>query len=219
MKAAFIIRFHYEEGDPRFAWRLAYFKAMVLPRILAQTHGDFDIAIRCNPAHDHEFLMPKLAERIRTFHVKGEAARYRTIGSKRYFLDFVPWRDVEDLPAYDLQMGLDSDDLIDEGYVARIMYELKKKDPGKAAHVSFQPELFDLRTLKKYRMTQRYSPTFGSAFFALYQPHKGIRYRFAYEASHLKLHEFAESSVTVEEGYCCATTHDMNESTKLCTRP
>lgn len=220
MTAAFIIRFHYPEDDPRFAWRLAYFKAMVLPRLLAQTYSDFDIAIRCNPAHDHEFA--GLAPRLRVFHVQGEAEQYREQNGARYFLDFVPWASVEDLPQYDLQMGLDSDDLIRSDYVERIMRELKEANPAgdKKVHISFQPGLFDLKTLRQYEMPQRYGPRCGSAFFALYQPYDSAVYHFAYEASHRYLYRLAEQSLCITEpGYCWATTHDRNESTRLTRSP
>jgi len=70
-----IIRFHYEKNDPRFDWRLAYFKAMVLPRILNQSYKNFDIAIWCNPEHDEIFKA--LSPRIKVFHSKIDTVKYK----------------------------------------------------------------------------------------------------------------------------------------------
>lgn len=210
MKSAFIIRFHYPEGDPRFAWRLRYFKDEVLPRILEQTDQDFDIAIRCRPEDDNIFR--SLSEKIRTFHVRNESERYKIIHGKRYFLDFVSWKDVEDLPRYDLQMGLDSDDLIRNDYVERIKKEIGSG--GRSTHVCFQPELLDLKTGRILPIHQNYHEKKGSAFFGLYQSPAVTDYHFAYEKGHLDLWQFAEKSIVVPEGYCWATAHDLNESTR-----
>lgn len=213
MTAAFIIRFHYEENDPRFEWRFNYFKEEVLPRILAQTNQDFMIAIRCNHAHDK--LFKDLSEKIKVFHVFNEEAKYKTGGSgAKYFYDFVPWSQIKDLKKYDIQMGLDSDDLIDPNYYQRIIAQLQCHDLTKSLHISFQPRLLDVKTKQDFPIKQIYSPEKGSAFFALYQPDKE-NFHFAYEISHLRLGTLASKSITVGEGYCFASCHDLNESTHL----
>lgn len=213
-KIAFIIRFHYAEGDPRFDWRFIYFRDQVLPRILAQTIGGFDIAIRCNPAHANLFEM--LHPSIRTFQVKDEQARYKTVGGKQYFYDFVPWEDVIGLPEYELQLGLDSDDLIHAQYLEKVLQDLKKVPQDISATICFQPQLYDVKTGNVVDMKQQYSTTHGSAFFALYQPPGWKPYRFAYEVSHLKMRTIASVSLFVPtKGYCLASCHDFNESTGL----
>ena len=37
LRHAVIIRMHYQPGDRKFDWRLAFFRSMVLPRLLTQT--------------------------------------------------------------------------------------------------------------------------------------------------------------------------------------
>jgi len=168
MTTVLIIRFHYQKDDPRFAWRFAYFQSMVLPRILGQTDQNFDIAIWCNEWHDG--LFRALSEKIRTFRVKAEA-RYRTgIGGKRYFLDFAPWKDVEGLEQYDIQAGLDSDDLVEPDFISTIHELVKKNGAENSLHISFQPGLFFVKKLATGPMRNIYGPTRGSAFMALYQP-------------------------------------------------
>jgi hypothetical protein len=212
MRIGFITRFHYEENDPRFAWRFAYYKDTVLPRVLAQ-QGEFDIAIRCNPAHDEIFKA--LSPRIRVFHVKGEAARYKVTSGRRYFFDFVPWSDVIDLPRYDLQLGLDSDDLIESNYLEWVLKTLRGMPTHETTHISFQPELLDVKTGKIHRMPQKYSSTKGSAFFALYHPPRTEPYRFAYEESHLTIGRHFTNKIVMPEGICFASCHDINESTHI----
>lgn len=215
MTYAFIIRMHYPERDPRFPWRIAYFQSMVLPRILAQTEQRFDICIRC---HSRDAaLLENLHPRIKTFGVADEEERHITKYRREYFEDFAPWSSVVGLPKYDVQLGLDSDDLIDPEYVAtarKVIEQHIESHPGKSLHLSFQPELFDLAKLKTFPICVRYTPQRGSAFFAIYQPPDTGRYVFAYECSHLQLWRFFSRSVTILPGRCWATAHHLNESTK-----
>lgn len=210
---ALILRFHYEKDDPRFAWRLNYFKMSCLPRILAQTSQNFDIWIRCYKWHEAE--IKALSPRINTFQVKNEGARYKQHGKRKYFHDFVPWSDVIGLPKYDIQSGLDTDDLIEPDYIKMIeksVAEHKAKYPGKSLHLSFQPKLF---TLSSHKITpmRKYAPKRpGSAFFSIYQPNK-FTYLFAYQESHITLGANFDRSITLPDGYCFATAHSINEST------
>lgn len=214
MTHAIIIRFHYKDNDPRFQWRLAYFQAMVLPRILRQTKKNFDIAVRCNPKHADIFQ--KMNRRIRTFTVSGEKESHIIRGGKKYFIDFVPWKDVIGLEKYDIQTGIDSDDLISENFIERIENEIRQRNPNKSLHVSFQPGIFNAATLQKYPMKVSYGEKKGSAFFSIYQPNKK-KYIFAYEDSHLRLWKYFDKSVTIPYGYCWATVHGFNESTNAKT--
>lgn len=50
-----ITRFHYQKNDPRFEWRFAYYQAMVLARLQAQTDSDFHIGIWCYDHHRNLF--------------------------------------------------------------------------------------------------------------------------------------------------------------------
>ena len=213
MTSAFIIRFHYAKEDPRVEWRFAYFVKEVLPRIKAQTVQGFDICIRTSPWHKEMFEQLGL----KTFSVTDEAAKYKTLNGKQYFYDFVPFSDVYGLEKYDVQMGLDSDDLVEPRYVETIMDTIREftalMSEDKSLHISFQPSTVNIRNGKRVvGQMPPYSPTKGSAFFALYQPNKE-NYVFAYCGSHLTLWEHADHSVTLPVGYCMATIHDINEST------
>ena len=206
--AAMIIRLHYEPDDPRFEWRFIYFARYVLPRILRQTYSKFDICIRCNPAHVS--LFKALSPRITTFQVRNEHSSYKKQGRKTYFYDFVPWSSVIGLPKYDVQMGLDSDDLISPDYVAKVM-DLAHRY-REALHITFQPQLFRLRTRTVEPFPLKFTPTKGSAYMALSQPDKR-NYHFIYEQSHLTLGQLAKRSIVLPIGDCWCTVHDFNEST------
>jgi choline kinase len=208
MKTGFIIRCHYEEKDPRFPWRLAYFQGMVLPRIQAQTDKDFDICIRCNPAHDE--LFEKMG--CKPFHVKEEYVAYRLSQNehRKYFIDFVKWEDVIDLEQYDIQIGLDSDDLISPWLVAHVKKLCSQSSTS--LHISFQPEYFYIDSLKLAQHPVRYSTRNGAMVFALYYPDK-TKYHHCYEVSHRKLWKLAAKSVQVPSGFCWMTVHSQNEST------
>ncbi|MFZ3032238.1 MAG: glycosyltransferase [Candidatus Moraniibacteriota bacterium] len=203
-----IIRFHYPVDDKRFEWRFGFFKTIVWPRILAQTNKEFDVAIRCNPAHEELFKSLPGGKTIITFQTKNDTPRYKVNGRKRYFHDFVPWSDVIGLPMYDIQIGLDSDDLISPNYVAKIQAVCKGNE---SLHVFFQPQLFRLKTLRIESMAE-YSRERGSAFRALYQPDKSD-YRFIDSVSHMILWTLAKKSVGYVDGECFAVAHDLNEST------
>ncbi len=200
---------HYEEKDTRFERRLKLFKDEVLPRIWAQTDRGFDVCVRCNPAHDE--IITNLG--CKPFHIINEYADYvlSESGLNKYFYDFVKWEDCLDLKQYDIQMGLDSDDLIAPRYVEKIKTECVKSD--KSLHIHFQPEEFLLKTRKVVRHVERF-PKWGkdgSAFNALYYPDKSV-YHHCYETSHRMLYTLAERSVLIPSGYCWITIHDQNES-------
>jgi hypothetical protein len=202
-----IIRFHYAAGDPRFPWRFDYFKAMVLPRILMQTDKNFDIAIWCNPAHD--YLFTALSEKIKVFHAKKETVEYKIKSGKKYYYDFIQYEDLEGLPKYDIQTGIDSDDLMGPDYIKVV--NMQMESARVATHLSFQPRTFNLKNLQiKPMMT--YGEKRGSAFMALYQPDK-TKYKFLYCASHIGLWRQAERSIILPAGHCWATIHWLNEST------
>lgn len=213
MTVAFIIRFHYKKDDPRFEWRFNYFKKYVLTNILAQTFQGFDICIWVNEWHRHYFEELNVPN-IKLFTVKGENVRYKQNNGKRYFVDFVKWNQVQGLEKYDVQLGLDSDDLITDQYLAIVMATIEKNKDAKSLHVSFQPMLHDVATGNQKPMPQVYNSLKGSAFFALYQPDKE-KYIFAYQDSHLRLGRYCEKSITIPAGYCYASCHEFNESTRI----
>src|SRR3972149_4225402 len=209
-----IVRMHYPKGDPKFEWRFDYFKLMVLPRLLNQTVQDFDIGIRCNPVHAKRFR--DLSPKIIPFTVTKEAEDYiRPEDRSRakpygglYFIDFVEWKDVIGLDRYDIQTGLDSDDLIlRDDYLELI--QRKCHSNRRSLHISFQPYLFDLLTLGLHHCGIGFSPTKGSPFLSLYQPDKR-GYKFIYHDSHLKMGRYADHSIKIQEGYVAHTVHNLN---------
>lgn len=209
MTHALIIRFHYEKDDKRYPWRLAYFKSMVLPRILNQTVKNFEIYMRVNPWQVEE--VKALDPRINIFMVEHEKADYKYTGGKKYFLDFVPYKQVCGLPMFDIQSGLDSDDLIAPDYMETVQRVISEQGDERV-HVCYQPEIFDLKDLKIRPIGTTYTPTKGSAFLSLYQPKKIREYKFIYEESHLKMGRGIKS-IVLPAGKCWATVHGKNEST------
>ena len=214
-----IIRMHYPENDPRFEFRFDFFKAMVLPRLLNQTVGDFDIAIWCNKWHEDR--IKALSDRIITFSIRKSAEGYiRPEDRERakeyggsYFIDFTKWSNVIGLDMYDIQTGLDTDDLIlRDDYIEKIE-ELCNKT-RRSLHLSFQPYMFDVNTLRTYSCPFRYSPTKGSPFLSLFQPRK-YYYKFLYHDSHLKMGRYGSKSVVIPEGYCAFSIHGNNESSRI----
>jgi hypothetical protein len=184
---------------------------MVLPRILSQRDKDFDIAIWCEPHHDE--LFKALSPRIKVFHAKKETVEYRKSpeNGKTYYYDFIDFEDLEGLEKYDIQIGLDSDDLIKDDYVDVIKHVISQENSNRSLHVCFQPRTFDVKTLLTRGMRQ-YNSKRGSAFMALYQPDK-TNYRFIYCRSHITLYKVAEKSIILPEGHCWASIHWINEST------
>ena len=205
---ALIIRFHYGKEDPRFDWRFSYFKAVVLPRILNQTRKDFDICIWCNKWHDEIFK--SLSSRIKIFHSKKETIRYRMLNGKKYYYDFIEYEDLEGLDKYEIQSGIDSDDLISRDYIDTIVKYLKN-EKGKT-HLCFQPKTFNLKTLAIKPMLPYHSKR-GSPFLSLYQPNKEDNYKFIYCDSHISMWRYAKKSIIIPSGHCFMTIHYLNEST------
>lgn len=216
---AFVIRMHYEKGDPNWEWRLNYFSSMVLPKLLRQqtTHGtkkfNFDICIWANKWQEKQ--LKALSPKIKIFNVKKEKRGYVSPEweekAKRYFIDFMNFKDVVGLGMYDIQIAIDSDDLlITDTFVQKIYSEcMDNKDVH--THLTFQPYVFDAQELKTYRSHIQYSAQRGSAFYAIYQPDK-TDYLFAYHTTHQKMPSFAKKVIVVKEGYCAYTVHGRNDS-------
>lgn len=218
MKTAFVIRMHFKKNDPRWSWRLAYFRAVVLPKLLAQTDQDFDICLRVNPHHVAE--VQAISDRIKIFDIVQSRKNWIKPGyrhkAKRYFVDFIEFKYLVGFERYDIQIGIDSDDMpLRTDFVARIKEECARVSAGKTLHISFQPHIFHVPTLRMYKCPTEYGEAKGSPIFALYQPAGVKRYIFAYEDSHLKLPTYTDRKIRIEEDYCCYSVHDNNSSTYL----
>jgi hypothetical protein len=201
-KISFITRFHYLETSNEFLWRFDYYKNNVLPRILNQTNTDFDIWIWCEKKHDEMFK--SLSNKINTF-----SATYLKRDSK-YFIDYTTWNEVKGLPKYNIQIGLDSDDLIEPTFVEKV----KELSIGnKTIFISFQPMKLDIKNNKKYLM-DKYTTKRGSPIFAFYQPDL-TDFKFAYHTSHLLMPNIVDKVILIQEGYCYMSIHNLNDSTKI----
>lgn len=217
MKTAFIIRMHYKRDDKKWLWRLAYFQAIVLPKILAQKDKDFDICMRVNPHHADQVLA--LSDKIKIFDATPSRRdwvdpKYRK-KQKKYFIDFLDYKHLVGLDKYDIQIGIDSDDiLLRDDFVSRVKEEVLK-DPSKSLHISFQPHIFHTNTLRMFECPTKYGVGHGSPIFALYQTQDQKRYLYAYEESHLKMPTNAKRKIRIEEDYCCYSVHSCNSSTGL----
>jgi len=221
MKTAFIIRLHYQKSDPKWPWRLAYFQAMVLPKLLAQTDQDFDICVRVNDHHAEQ--VQALSDRIKIFTVKRQHRHYVKPGyvykRRKYFVDFLDFNMTQGLEKYDIQIGIDSDDMIlRDDFVERVKLECMRK-PDKSLHIGFQPHIFQPSTLRMFKCPVEYNDGRGSPVFVLYQPldvpFYNKKYVFAYEDSHLKLPGYMDRKIRIEEDFCCYSVHDNNASTGL----
>jgi hypothetical protein len=219
MEHAIIIRLSFEPGDPRAAWRLAFFEAMALPCLQRQTCRDFEIWIRCHPAHRSR--LEALDPRIRTFRdqPRREDAEIGLMALASLAGDGA------DLPRVDIQTRHDSDDLVSRHYVARIHKEVEKAE-AEPLVVSFQPFKLDLATLRRHRMATRYHAQRCSMFLSLYQPPPGVAknatthprgedYRYIYDYNHRLIWEAFPRVATVPEGYCDLVIHGGNCHTRI----
>ena len=200
LRHAVIIRMHYQPGDPKFAWRLAFFRSMVLPRLLTQTCQDFEIWVVCHPEHVHE------VETLGNVHVVGLPG-FSSLGM---------WtsQDLGDaLPRFDLQTALDSDDLVTLNYIDRIREEVGQR-LGQKLIVSFQPYKLYLPEVRRYVMWERYYEQQCSMFWTLYTP-PGEEYRSVLEFDHSFAWKWCPNVVTIPEGYCDMVIHGGNMETGL----
>jgi hypothetical protein len=205
---AIIVRLFFEPEDPRAAWRLAFFENMALPCLQRQTCPDFEIWIRCHPAH--RTRLEAMDRRIHTFRAQ---PRREFMESGLTALASLAGDGV-DLPQVDIQTRHDSDDLVSRHYVARIRKEVERKAAGDSLVVSFQPFKLALPSHQRYRMSIRYGPRRTSMFLSLYQL-PGENYRYIYEFNHRLIWESFPRVVTVPEGYCDLVIHGGNVHTKL----
>lgn len=218
MKTAFIIRMHFKKDDPRWPWRFAYFRSIVLPLLLNQRDDDFDICIRVNKHHAKE--VQALSDRIKIFDAKPSKQGYIKPGYEQkvkngYFVDFLDYEDLVGLEKYEIQIGIDTDDLIlRDDLIIRCQYEFCS-NPDKTQHISFQPHIFHTPTMSFYECPIKYGVQRGSPIYALYQPLDSEHYIYAYEDSHLKLPQMVERASRIEEGFCAYSVHGYNTSTEM----
>ncbi|MFA5381870.1 MAG: glycosyltransferase [Candidatus Micrarchaeia archaeon] len=204
-----ITRMAFNPEDPQWGWRLPFYQSMALPRLLRQTDQNFEIWVRCHPAHND--IVAALHPKVHPFQgygVEDEKMEFPADEQVRNYR----------LPRAHIQTRLDCDDLVSEDFVARIHQEVSR-GPDKPLLVSFQPWKLDLYTLTRYRMGQRYGSENTSMFLSLYQPEigGGKYWRIMdYRHGHIwrELGEPVEV-VTIPEGYCDMVIHDKNKLTVI----
>ena len=212
LSCAVIIRFHYKRNDRRFEWRFHYFAGMVLPRLLNQADADFDIAVWCEPCHASRFR--KLSPRIKTFTAKvnGIKAGYEAKVAAGYHVDFVDFKNVRGLGEYDIQVAIDSDDIILKPDFIDVV-KGAFRNCKESAHMSFPLYAFDYKSLRVYdaQSVFRYSAEKCSAVYAIFQPDK-TDYKFAYCESHLIIGKLFARRLFGAVGFAAYSAHDINES-------
>lgn len=213
-----IINMTYVTEDPMFDIRLEWFKNEVLPKILAQTDQNFDLAIKCNPAHADK--VRAVHDKIVVFHEtnwdsinKGDIVFSRCSG-KYQVRKFSKWKDIVGLKQYDIQSGLDSDDFIAPNYIEKIKEEVMKTDMTQSLHIHFQPEAIDTNGNIKTCKRARYGPKKGSAFYSIYQPDK-TNYIFLRDDSHIRMPYKCKKTILIPEGYCWIMCNKNNYGTRL----
>ena len=204
-KYVVITRMLYADNDPKFEERLSIYRALCLPRIKKQTIKT-DIAVLCNKAHANIF---------KSLGVIPFFMRDGSVGKKpgRFWSCLTNWDNIEGLDEYDVQINIDSDDLITDNYVWRInkAIEMEKEQ---SLHIHFQPRIFNFHTFEEKEQNKKYNTKEGSAFYAIYQPNKD-NYVYIGQTSHLFMPSLMNKSVLIGEGYCWIGIHDNNDSTTM----
>lgn len=195
-----ITRMHYPKDHKDFKWRFEYYKNKVLPTLRNQTFKQFDIAVWCEKHHE------KLFKELGVIPFQATHPEYNS----ELFKDFTSWDNVSGLKRYDIQVALDSDDLVEPQFLAKIRQICVG---SKSIHISFQPDKLNIKTGKLYKMSDNYKNSgTGSPCYALYQPE--FKY-FAYHDSHLKIGNLMDKTIYIDEGYVHMSIHDTNDSTGI----
>jgi hypothetical protein len=205
LETAFITRFHYPLDHPDFKWRFNYYKEQVLPRLQNQTIP-VQIWVWCEPHHEH--LFKELG--VNTFQ-----ATY-TPEKVKHFTDFTSYKNTIGLPMFDVQIGIDSDDLAYPDLAEKALEEIKSSGKEKVL-LSFQPLKFDLKTKRKYVMPNYQKKNRCSPCYAIKQPKDINSYKFIYYRCHYRMNTdlFFDQVIHVNNTYVMMTIHDLNDTTKI----
>lgn len=104
----------------------------------------------------------------------------------------------------DVQLALDSDDMISHHFLDRVTRLWEKGEPYIR---TWQPTKLDLRTGKRYRMSMRYSADTPSMFYAVYNPTDRVR---IYARTHTRMGELAPTELVTDGPGVTACIHDDN---------
>lgn len=201
-RIAVITRLHYPKHSPKFTPRLETYMNYTLPSLLAQTDGDFDIWVWCQPHHDQ--IIKSLSTRINTMHGNWEPRA----NTGRYFINYTPYSTISGFPKYTTQLGIDSDDELAPTAIESIRPYLTKRRA-----VSLQPIKRDVKTGTLYEMKDYEEVNKLSPIFAIHQPDEP--YIFMYEYGHYsKMPEQFPDKVYLHD-LAIMNIHKQNESTRL----
>ncbi len=204
MKSHIIVSRLFYENEQDLKDRLPVFKETALKSLLEQTDQNFDIAVLCKPEHkDLVKIHPRI---IPFFSDKEKIKMLKNNGS------FFQWEDVYGLEKYDIQTNVDSDDTVSPIFTTKIQEVMADKDH--ITHIHFQPLLKDYQTGEVKQMKMRYSDSFQSMCYSLYQPNKD-NYIFIEQDSHTTFGKYAEESILIPEGYCWMNIHGKNDCSTM----
>lgn len=194
LKHAVIIRIDYPEG-PIFRYRLLLFRSNTLLRLQNQTDTNFEIHVRCNPAHNE--LFRELGCIPFNIQYNGKRNRYGV---------FPPWH-TDLFEDYDIQTRIDCDDIVSLDFIEKIHEEYK---PGRL--LCFNHHVFDMWTMECVKRT-RYPSNHLGMFLSLM---KGKP--FIYSRNHTQMWQDAEETKFIDYGYCWDVRHGQNASKKKIVR-
>jgi hypothetical protein len=142
MRQAVIIRMKYPEGSEKWAWRRAFFQAMVIPFWERQTNPDFDLWVMCNDWHSDE--LKDISPLINTFNVKAR------IGGDRGYtgrMSCVEPHQCNLFGDYDIQTCVDCDEIPNYDFIQSV-YENMGDDPFLLAYKRIRFYIKDMRLYK-----------------------------------------------------------------------
>lgn len=205
--AAIIIRLcYYLPGvdETARAWRFAFFRDHVLPRLFAQD-SPVDVWVWVHERHAAE--VEAMDPRVRTFTV--DLDHPGSVLFDGTTLRGFPWRAVRGLPRYEHQVLMGSDDLIGPSFVSVARATLAHYPRALA---TVQPLMLDWPTGRLFEMPAWRRP---SPFVVLRQPIADPRYTWVWSEDHRKLGRLVPKVVYLPAGQAVMTVHGRNDGTTL----
>lgn len=196
---AVITRLHFEPGDPAWEQRLALFRVLTLPCIANQTIRNFTYYVICHPGCKDQIaaLNPKITPLPWPIFPSafGQDINYNEL-----------------IPPHNLQVSIDSDDLVSPGYLRRLLQEVKLCKSQQV--ITFIPVKFSLLHTAFYEMTEAYGGEKASPFYSLYNPIIENFYSI-YNFNHFNVPKELAPVRLIQPGYCSLVVHEHNWITRL----
>lgn len=199
MKHVVIIRLKYPKDSPKWDWRIAFFKAMVMPFWERQTDKNFDLWVMCNDWHVEE--VKAISPLIYTFNtqanVKGDpdfTKKYGEGGS-------VQPHECDYFNHYDIQTRVDSDEIPNYDFVETI-HKYMNCIP---CLLSFKRIRFHVPTMRAYKIENPGIPDYHamSSVLSLHWPGEYIyQMGHKYWARHVVKHHGQVKVIDFGHVYC-----------------